>query len=390
MKRKNYEIIVFSDEWNGLPFSCKHLLRHFLPDVPIMWVELIGLRSPRLNVFDLARAINKMTGWISKGMRLKELLPKNLYILDPFQIPYNEFAIVRYLNRKIIIRALKRFSEKRPKVERVVLTTWPFIGNIVGSLGERLSIYYRVDDLSELPGVNKDLIYGLEKELIDKIDMVIASAENLTKLGVEGKVAKYLPHGVDFDYFRTGQTESKKIVASIQSISHPVVGFFGILNSWIDFDLLSQVAIDHPDWSFAIIGPSMIHPSSLPKVPNIHYLGKVSYEELPLHARHFDVAMIPFKINGLTISVNPLKLMEYFSLGLPVVSTPLPEVTKFQDHVFVASSAKTFGDAIQKALEEDDENSRISRQEIARCQSWKKQSMILRGWIEAALDEKMA
>ncbi len=66
--RGKYDLIVFSDDWNGLPFSCKHLLRHFLPDITLIWVETIGLRSPKVNLYDLKRAIKKITGWISKKM----------------------------------------------------------------------------------------------------------------------------------------------------------------------------------------------------------------------------------------------------------------------------------------------------------------------------------
>ena len=390
IKRRKYEIIVFSDEWSGFPFSCKHLLSHFLPEVPIIWMETIGLRSPKMNVYDIRRGIKKIVGWLSTNQKTQDSIPENLVILNPFQIPYNQVPFVREVNRRMVVRSLKRFERGRLKHKRVLITTWPFIGNIVGSLGEQLSIYYRVDDLTELPGVSKKLIYCLEKELIDKVDIVIASAEKLTKCGVEGKVVKYLPHGVDFHHFRMGKTERKKANGSIQNIPHPIVGFFGILNSWIDFDLLSQVAFDNPAWSFVIIGPSMLPASSLPKVPNIQFLGEISYNELPSHARHFDVAIIPFKINALTISVNPLKLMEYFSLGLPVVSTPLPEVKKFKDHVFIASNPKTFGAAIKKALEGEDEDSKISRQEIANSRSWKKQSAKLKDWLEEALDQKMA
>ena len=381
----NYEIIVFSDEWDGLPFSCKHLLRHFLPDVPLIWIETIGLRSPKLNLYDINRAIEKIIGWLSKTQIRQRVLPKNLYILDPFQMPYNQVGIVRKFNKQIVVRTLKRFHHGRSKRERVLITTWPFIGNIVGSLDERLSIYYRIDDFSEFPGVRKHFVRQLENELIEKVDMVVASAENLAQLGTNGKPAKYLPHGVDFQHFAAVAKESNE-QAALQNIPAPRIGFFGLLNLWIDLDLLYQVAIDHPEWSFILIGPSQLSPALVPKAPNIHFLGPVSYDELPMHARHFDVALIPFKINPLTVSVNPLKLMEYLSLGLPVISTPLPEVTKYKDHVLIASNPKTFGDAIQKALGETDQNARISRQRIAKSQSWSEKSLELRSWIEAALE----
>lgn len=384
----DYEIIVFSDDWNGLPFSCKHLLSHFLPEIPLIWVETIGLRSPKLNLYDIKRAFEKFSGWLFSTKSPDVHLPENLNILNPFQIPYNHYGIVRRLNKVKMIHSLECFNKGRFSRYRVLITTWPFLGDVIGRLGEHLSIYYRVDDFSEFPGVRKDYIRQVEKELIEKVDMMVAASQNLTEIGNNEKVIKYLPHGVDFQHFTAG---AKDVYGqgSLQNIPAPRIGFFGMLDSWIDFDLISRVAIDHPDWSFVFVGPSQLSSSALPSIPNIYFLGPVLYEHLPSYARYFDVALIPFKINTLTISVNPLKLMEYFSLGLPVVSTPLPEVTKYQDHVFIASDPKAFGDAIKKALKEDDQNTRISRQKIAESQSWKKKALQLRSWIETALEQKV-
>ena len=385
--QRNYEIIVFSDDWNGLPFSCKHLLRHFLPDVKLIWVETIGLRSPKLNLYDINRSIKKITGWLSKSQGSQGSLPENLYILDPFQIPYNQANIVREFNKQIIVRKINRDFPNGGDRERVLITTWPFIGNLVGALNERVSIYYRVDDNSELPKVNKGLMQRLEMELIGKVDMVIASAEKLTKISMGDKEVKYLPHGVDFEHFAKTDCDSRKEVL-IQRIPGPRIGFFGQVDLWFDFDLVSHVAADHRNWSFVFLGPSHLSPSSLPKAPNIHFLGPVSYEELPVHARHFDVGLIPFKINALTKADNPLKLMEYFSLGLPVVSTPMPEVIKFQDYVMIASEVETFGSAIQTALDQDNKKLQLLRQSIAKAHSWEKKALELENWIEEILERK--
>jgi hypothetical protein len=257
IKQVDYDIVVLSDEWNGLPFSCKHLLRHFLPDVPLIWVETIGLRSPGLNLFDIKRAIKKLTGWLSKREIRQDIVSQNLYILDPLQMPYNQLSVVREFNKKMVIKTLKDFRHGRSNGERVLITTWPFIGNMVGSLGELVSIYYRVDDFSEYPGVSKNYIRRVEEELIRKVDMVIASAENLTHIGVEDKVVRYLPHGVDFEHFAPKNGTVREL--PIQRIPKPRIGFFGLLDRWIDLDLLSVVAVNHPTYSFVFIGPSQLH-----------------------------------------------------------------------------------------------------------------------------------
>ncbi|PQP34303.1 glycosyltransferase family 1 protein, partial [Desulfobacteraceae bacterium SEEP-SAG9] len=200
-KSKEFEVIVFSDDWFGLPFSCKHLIKHFLPEIQVYWVETIGLRAPKLNLYDLNRAFNKFIGWFNKNADGHSKLPEHLSIIDPIQIPYNQFSIVRGINKHLAIKQIKRKLNLQSPTKRILITTWPFIGYLVGCLKESLSIYYRVDDFSEFPGVNKESIIKLENDLIKKVDIVVATAENLTKLEIKGKNVKYLPHGVDYSHF---------------------------------------------------------------------------------------------------------------------------------------------------------------------------------------------
>jgi glycosyltransferase involved in cell wall biosynthesis len=68
--------------------------------------------------------------------------------------------------------------------------------------------------------------------------------------------------------------------------------------------------------------------SGMKAVANIHFLGRKPYASLPGYCRAFDVALMPFKVNELTLNANPLKVREYLAAGLPVVSTDIPEVSK--------------------------------------------------------------
>jgi glycosyltransferase involved in cell wall biosynthesis len=254
-------------------------------------------------------------------------------------------------------------------------------------LNEDLSVYYRVDDFSEFPGVQRNHIQTLEEELIRKVDIVVGSAENLADVSKYGKTGRYLPHGVDYEHFASPPT-NVACQLGIENIPAPRIGFFGLLNSWIDFDLIRNVASRRPEWSFVFIGPSQLPASSLPTLPNLHFLGPLAYSELPSCASLFQAGLIPFRINPLTISVNPLKLMEYFAIGIPVISTPLPEVLKHGARVYIGVTGESFVTAIQNALAENDPGKRNDRRQLARLQSWEAKSAQLRFWIETALAEK--
>ena len=109
------------------------------------------------------------------------------------------------------------------------------------------------------------------------------------------------------------------------------------------------------------------------RLPNVHLLGRRPYSELPAYCKGFDVALIPFRINELTLNANPLKVREYLAAGLPVVSTPIPEV-EVLGLCRVASDPESFLREVEEALL--DPGPRVERSESIRHESW-----------EARLDE---
>jgi hypothetical protein len=70
------------------------------------------------------------------------------------------------------------------------------------------------------------------------------------------------------------------------------------------------------------------------------------------------------------LMTNPIKLYEYFSCGLPVVSTPLPEAQAMGDLVYLGANPADFARQVGIALQEDDPSQRVRRREIAMRESW--------------------
>ena len=102
-----------------------------------------------------------------------------------------------------------------------------------------------------------------------------------------------------------------------------------MIDERFDIELLDAVATKRPDWQFVMIGPVVkIHPDSLPKHSNIHYLGPKKYEELPAYLANWDIALLLFARNESTRFISPTKTPEYLAAGKPVISTSIRDVVR--------------------------------------------------------------
>jgi glycosyltransferase involved in cell wall biosynthesis len=95
---------------------------------------------------------------------------------------------------------------------------------------------------------------------------------------------------------------------------------------------------------------------------------------LPAYVQAFDVGIIPYVLNDWTRAVDPLKLLEYLAAGIPVVSTPIPEVHKYASVITCASGAAEFARAAVAACAGDRLELRRARQEVARQQTWEQRA----------------
>ncbi|MEO6928095.1 MAG: polysaccharide pyruvyl transferase family protein [Casimicrobiaceae bacterium] len=224
--------------------------------------------------------------------------------------------------------------------------------------GDRV-LYEYVDELHEsiARGPIPTFVRKRHRALLaDEHVFVVSTADRLDEevRSWRTRNAKRVTNGVDVAHFavRRGRFPVPPGMSAITARGKPIVGYFGALANWFDFDLLATVAKHRPDLEFVLIGPDYdATPDAVnwQSRPNVHRLGIVPYEDLPRWACWFDVGMIPFKVNAITESTSPLKLFEYMALGLPVVATDLRECRKYSS-VFRAGTPDEFIACLDHAL----------------------------------------
>lgn len=214
-------------------------------------------------------------------------------------------------------------------------------------------IYDCMDELSHFKFAPPELL-PLEAELLEKADVVFTGGHNLYEFKRDRHPNIHpFPSSIDFSHFSKAR-QNLENPADQKDISGPRLGFFGVLDERADLNLIEGIAKLRPDWNLMLIGPVVkIDPATLPKLPNIHYLGMKSYNELPNYLAHWDVALLPFALNESTRFISPTKTPEYLAAGKPVVSTAIRDVVRpygERGFVHIGSSAEEFVQMCEKAM----------------------------------------
>ncbi len=214
-------------------------------------------------------------------------------------------------------------------------------------------VYDCMDELSAFRFADP-LLVEREAELIRRADVMFTGGYSLyeAKRAAHADIHPF-PSAVEREHFaaaRTGLPDP----GDQAGISHPRLGFYGVIDERVDLALIDAVAAARPDWSLVMIGPvAKIDPAHLPRRPNIHWLGGRGYGELPAYLGGWDVALMPFALNEATRFISPTKTPEYLAAGRPVVSTPIVDVVRHYGEiggVAIADGAEAFVAACDAAL----------------------------------------
>ncbi|MGB9178650.1 MAG: glycosyltransferase [Pyrinomonadaceae bacterium] len=358
------DILCFSHDWSGDPLSKTHLMRALAQHNRVLWVNSIGYRTPTASKADITRAFKKLAA-ATQPLSEPE---KNIFVLNPIAIPAYGKPRIRDLNRRLlrfqVKRAMRRLGFRRP-------LNWvfnPAAAVIAGALGEEMLIYYCVDEYTAFSGVSTHALAELEEQLLRRSDLVIVSADLLYQSKAASNPRTYLVrHGVDYRHFRRALDAETVVPEEIARLPRPVIGFFGLIADWVDLELMAHVAKQFPEGSLVLLGKSTTDTAALESVPNVHLLGRKAYAELPAYCKGFDVALMPFRINELTLNANPLKVREYLAAGLQVVSTAIPEV-EVLGLCRIAADRDSFVSEVREALK--DPGPSVQRSEAIRHESW--------------------
>jgi glycosyltransferase involved in cell wall biosynthesis len=361
-------IICIAKEWSEDPTANNHVMRTLARRNKVLWLNSIGTRTPNLsNGRDVRRIFNKLLSFTKGPKEITE----SFTVYTPIVLPFPHSSVAVALNRKILGRTISWLRRRYGFADFQLWTFLPNAVEYVGRFGESVAVYYCTDEWSEFGHVNGQRMAAMERTLLSKVDLAFTTSSALWERKRQWNEETHLAtHGVDQMHFARALEPATDVAPELVGRPKPVLGFFGLVEDWIDIELLAFLARSKPDWTLAIVGKSNVDLTELRSLPNVLLPGRRPYEELPQWCKGFDVALCPFRLNELTRNVNPMKLREYLSAGLPVVATDLPEIRKYRSWCTIASDPTDFLAACQRTIAEDSVERRRARSEAMRSETW--------------------
>jgi glycosyltransferase involved in cell wall biosynthesis len=339
-------LLVFADDWGRHPSSCQHLIRNLLDRYEVYWVNTIGTRRPRFNLFTLQRALGKFRQWMRPPAVAE--LPAGLHIVNPPMWPWIRSRFDRFLNRRLLARTLLPLVRSL-STPCFAVTTIPIVVDLVDVLPVQRWVYYCVDDYGQWPGLDQVALQRMETHLVQGMDKLVAVSDTLRdKLLQTGRTVSLVTHGVDLDSW-AGESERKNL-AELDGLERPLLAFWGVADRRTDISFVARLAADLQRGTIVFVGPQCECNPVLKKTARVVCLGPVDYEMLPHVAREAAVLIMPYADIPVTRAMQPLKLKEYLATGKPAVVRDLPATREWRDCLDLAATPEAFSEAVRLRL----------------------------------------
>ena len=295
----------------------------------------------------------------------EDLLGGRLRVRCPLVLPgeYKSGRVLRFTAGHVV-REVKRLRLV-PERTALFLNT-PFVPAVVERIPWGLVVYDWHDDFAQFDWAPRGAD-ALAWRTLHHSDLFTSGTRHLAeaKRTQCGEI-HFLQNGVRFEDYAACDAPAP---ADLPDQFERIAGYIGTVGEHFDVDLIESVAREMPEVGFVLVGPVRL--ARPPRGDNIFALGLRPHSELPALVRHFDVGLIPFHTGPGSEAINPTKLLEYAAAGVPVVSTPLPDVVAmFGDCAAVASNAPSFAREVRRAIA-GEKIAQVERaRERARSTSW--------------------
>ena len=283
-----------------------------------------------------------------RNYRLKEYHDKEnvkVFYTIPFIRRYPVIWRIDDIRKRIIIGNLVR--KLRPDV---VFCTAPEFSSSIPSSYKGFVAYDCMDDMLAFNTQRHfvERVKKQEKDIVVRANAVFATSERLKSI-----LRQRYPDSINkLNLIRNGYDGEIADIDAHPRTSTYTLCYFGTISHWFNFDYILRSLKDYPDIRYKLIGP-VEGGTVIPEHERIIHVPPVKHDDLAGAIEDSDAFIMPFELNELILSVDPVKLYEYINFGKNILCVEYPEIERFREFVYFYSDYTSFKDQIKKMITTD-------------------------------------
>jgi len=269
-----------------------------------------------------------------------------LKVTTLFRLPMNRITFVRRLNSVLTGRQLKNKTKAYDYIWITSPTLYRSIKSVISP--QHTVIYDCMDDILAFPAIAEDAgwkkeMEKAEEDLIRRADVVLCTSEHLReklkrRYNIENKEITIINNAINIYDKKSTATLPENIREAFQA--HPKnMTYIGTISGWFDFNTVLKTLENHPDLYLFLFGPSEV---TIPAHERLLYFGPVAHELVYEVMEKAGVLIMPFILNELILSVNPVKLYEYIYCQKTTIAKKYGETLKFGDYIYLYDDKTDF------------------------------------------------
>jgi teichuronic acid biosynthesis glycosyltransferase TuaH len=345
-------IVCGNTPFDENPLGARPLAQSLSKEAVVIYVDpplslLTVLKQPRLRKYIRAPRFEKVSD--------------NLYRLIPFVVPGKDRPFINritsYVAKHKIKKSIAEIKRHRSISHVTIIATAPHYRLFDKAF---TNVYWMMDDYAsqpELTGIDPEVLRKGQDYLSRTSDHIVAVSKQLgvTQDNFHEKCS-IVPNGVDIDTFSRNAFNTE-IAHELFDIPDTFALYVGGLNNRVNLEYLDALA--EADVPLVIAGSidskwDVAHVEYFEKLKRkagVHYLGSIEYENIPSLMYAAGVGLVPYASGKFNEASMPLKIPEYLSTGLTVVTTALGFSTLFEEEdVLVAHDVDEFVELTQAVL----------------------------------------
>ena len=237
---------------------------------------------------------------------------------------------LEHLDRRLLAHQVKK--EARRFKPDCVFVLHPNFEPSVRHMDDVKVVYDCMDDHLAFVGQGTPTLDAAERRLVCRADLTLFSSATLAERissRAQPQRAEVLNNGVSEGMVQRASAQAV-VARGVKASAGPILGYFGTISHWFDWPLIFRLLEELPQAKLKLAGPVE---TPIPEHPRVQHAGVVPHASLIGFAAECDALVMPFVVNRLIESVDPVKLYEYVALGLPSFAPRYRETERFEPFV---------------------------------------------------------